>query len=191
MGVQQLLSRYYLGCLWGWLATYYWCLNWEFPVLCLINAFFPSPSSSCFSSQHFSLLPKFNYCLPSCFDSFMITLNRAFPIFMVLAWVYSVSMTVKSIVLEKEMHLKEAMKNRGITNGVIWCAWFLDSFIMTAVSTFLLTTLIMVRVATLKLTVVFSLLLPVGCPERIVAIYRERWMAGGRFWLQQVAETLF
>ncbi|CAN0284054.1 unnamed protein product [Bubo scandiacus] len=76
-------------------------------------------------------------------DVFMITLNRAFPIFMVLAWIYSVSMTVKSIVLEKEMRLKEAMKNRGVTNGVIWCTWFLDSFVMTAVSTFLLTALIM------------------------------------------------
>ncbi|NXW29242.1 ABCA4 protein, partial [Phaetusa simplex] len=76
-------------------------------------------------------------------DVFMITLNRAFPIFMVLAWVYSVSMTVKSIVLEKEMRLKEAMKNRGITNGVIWCTWFLDSFAMMSVSTFLLTALIM------------------------------------------------
>ncbi|XP_075281062.1 retinal-specific phospholipid-transporting ATPase ABCA4 [Opisthocomus hoazin] len=76
-------------------------------------------------------------------DVFMITLNRTFPIFMVLAWIYSVSMTVKSIVLEKEMRLKEAMKNRGITNGVIWCTWFLDSFIMMAVSTFLLTALIM------------------------------------------------
>ncbi|XP_075013100.1 retinal-specific phospholipid-transporting ATPase ABCA4 [Calonectris borealis] len=76
-------------------------------------------------------------------DVFMITLNRAFPIFMVLAWIYSVSMTVKSIVLEKEMRLKEAMKNRGITNGVIWCTWFLDSFVMMAVSTFLLTALIM------------------------------------------------
>ncbi|NXY52990.1 ABCA4 protein, partial [Callaeas wilsoni] len=76
-------------------------------------------------------------------DVFMITLNRTFPIFMVLAWIYSVSMTVKSIVLEKEMRLKEAMKNRGITNGVIWCTWFLDSFFMMAVSTFLLTALIM------------------------------------------------
>uniref|UniRef100_A0A8C2T8T8 P-type phospholipid transporter n=1 Tax=Coturnix japonica TaxID=93934 RepID=A0A8C2T8T8_COTJA len=76
-------------------------------------------------------------------DVFMITLNRSFPIFMVLAWIYSVSMTVKSIVLEKEMRLKEAMKNRGITNGVIWCTWFLDSFFMMAVSTFLLTALIM------------------------------------------------
>ncbi|KAL8178296.1 UNVERIFIED_CONTAM: Retinal-specific ATP-binding cassette transporter [Gekko kuhli] len=75
-------------------------------------------------------------------DIFMITLNRSFPIFMVLAWIYSVSMIVKSIVLEKEMKLKEAMKNRGVTNGVIWFTWFLDSFIMMAVSTFLLTTLI-------------------------------------------------
>lgn len=93
----------------------------------------------------------------------MITLNRAFPIFMVLAWIYSVSMTVKSIVLEKEMRLKEAMKNRGMTNGVIWCTWFLDSFSMMAVSTLLLTALIMVRIATLKLTLVSALLIPVCC----------------------------
>ncbi|XP_054835800.1 retinal-specific phospholipid-transporting ATPase ABCA4 [Eublepharis macularius] len=75
-------------------------------------------------------------------DVFMITLNRSFPIFMVLAWIYSVSMIVKSIVLEKEMRLKETMKNRGVTNGVIWFTWFLDSFIMMAVSTFLLTAVI-------------------------------------------------
>ncbi|XP_044884672.1 retinal-specific phospholipid-transporting ATPase ABCA4 isoform X3 [Mauremys mutica] len=75
-------------------------------------------------------------------DMFMITLNRSFPIFMVLAWIYSVSMIVKSIVLEKEMRLKEAMKNRGVTNGVIWYTWFLDSFIMMSVSVSLLTALI-------------------------------------------------
>lgn len=118
----------------------------------------------------------------------MITLNRAFPIFMVLAWIYSVSMTVKSIVLEKEMRLKEAMKNRGITNGVIWCTWFLDSFFMMAVSTFLLTALIMVRIATLKLTVAFALLLTVCCWERVVAIDRGMWML---FWSQHVAGTFF
>lgn len=90
-------------------------------------------------------LYDFNLCFISFLGSFMVTLNRAFPIFMVLAWIYSVSMTVKSIVLEKEMRLKEAMKNRGVTNGAVWFAWFLDSFIMMAVSTFLLTTLITVR----------------------------------------------
>uniref|UniRef100_A0A8C7N632 ATP-binding cassette, sub-family A (ABC1), member 4a n=1 Tax=Oncorhynchus kisutch TaxID=8019 RepID=A0A8C7N632_ONCKI len=76
-------------------------------------------------------------------DLFMLTLNRCFPIFMVLAWVYSVSMTVKSIVLEKELRLKETLKTMGVTNGVLWVTWFIDSFLMMAASTSLLTVIIM------------------------------------------------
>ncbi|KAK2507520.1 hypothetical protein MC885_018499 [Smutsia gigantea] len=72
-------------------------------------------------------------------DSFMIILNRCFPIFMVFAWIYSVSMTVKSIVLEKELRLKETLKSQGVSNAVIWCTWFLDSFSIMSVSIFLLT----------------------------------------------------
>ncbi|XP_014438530.1 retinal-specific ATP-binding cassette transporter isoform X3 [Tupaia chinensis] len=72
-------------------------------------------------------------------DSFMIILNRCFPIFMVLAWIYSVSMTVKSIVLEKELRLKETLKNQGVSNAVIWCTWFLDSFSIMLMSILLLT----------------------------------------------------
>lgn len=75
----------------------------------------------------------------------MITLNRCFPIFMVLAWIYSVSMTVKSIVLEKELRLKETLKAMGVENGVIWYTWFIDSFVMMTASTALLTFIIMVR----------------------------------------------
>uniref|UniRef100_A0A8C4NY40 ATP-binding cassette, sub-family A (ABC1), member 4a n=1 Tax=Dicentrarchus labrax TaxID=13489 RepID=A0A8C4NY40_DICLA len=76
-------------------------------------------------------------------DLFMLTLNRCFPIFMVLAWVYSVSMIVKSIVLEKELRLKETLKATGVTNGVIWSTWFIDSFLMMGTSTALLTAIIM------------------------------------------------
>lgn len=76
--------------------------------------------------------------------SFMIILNRCFPIFMVLAWIYSVSMTVKGIVLEKELRLKETLKNQGVSNAVIWCTWFLDSFSTMSMSIFLLTLFIMV-----------------------------------------------
>uniref|UniRef100_A0A3Q2QA05 P-type phospholipid transporter n=1 Tax=Fundulus heteroclitus TaxID=8078 RepID=A0A3Q2QA05_FUNHE len=79
-------------------------------------------------------------------DLFMITLNRCFPMFMVLAWIYSVSMTVKSIVLEKELRLKETLKAMGVDNGVIWYTWFIDSFIMMTASTALLTAIIMVRI---------------------------------------------
>lgn len=75
----------------------------------------------------------------------MLTLNRCFPIFMVLAWVYSVSMIAKSIVLEKELRLKETLKAVGVTNGVIWSTWFIDSFIVMGTSTALLTAIIMVR----------------------------------------------
>jgi hypothetical protein len=63
---------------------------------------------------------------------------------MVLAWIYSVSMIVKGIVLEKELRLKETLKNHGVSNAVIWCTWFLDSFSIMAVSIFLLTIFIMV-----------------------------------------------
>ncbi|KAM7379618.1 hypothetical protein PAMP_005160 [Pampus punctatissimus] len=76
-------------------------------------------------------------------DLFMITLNRCFPIFMVLAWIYSVSMTVKSIVLEKELRLKETLKAMGVDNGVIWYTWFIDSLIMMTASTALLTFIVM------------------------------------------------
>ncbi|CAN9502757.1 unnamed protein product [Ophioblennius macclurei] len=76
-------------------------------------------------------------------DLFMITLNRCFPMFMVLAWIYSVSMTVKSIVLEKELRLKETLKAMGVDNGVIWYTWFIDSFVMMTASTALLTAIVM------------------------------------------------
>ncbi|MGH0132671.1 UNVERIFIED_CONTAM: hypothetical protein FKN15_050037 [Acipenser sinensis] len=76
-------------------------------------------------------------------DLFMLTLNRFFPMFMVLAWIYSVSMIVKSIVLEKELRLKETLKVMGVSNGVIWYTWFIDSFLMMATSTGILTFVIM------------------------------------------------
>eukprot|EP00066_Takifugu_rubripes_P008866 XP_003975387.1 PREDICTED: retinal-specific ATP-binding cassette transporter [Takifugu rubripes] len=76
-------------------------------------------------------------------DLFMITLNRCFPLFMVLAWVYSVSMTVKGIVLEKELRLKETLKAMGVGNGVIWSTNFIDSFVMMTASTVLLTSIVM------------------------------------------------
>nr|XP_020447202.1 retinal-specific ATP-binding cassette transporter [Monopterus albus] len=59
------------------------------------------------------------------------------------AWIYSVSMTVKSIVLEKELRLKETLKAAGVSNRVIWYTWFIDSFTVMTASTALLTSIIM------------------------------------------------
>ncbi|XP_041064203.1 retinal-specific phospholipid-transporting ATPase ABCA4 [Carcharodon carcharias] len=76
-------------------------------------------------------------------DMFMLALTRCFPVFMVLSWIYSVSMIVKSIVLEKEMRLKETLKIMGVSNWVHWVTWFIDSFTMMAASTVLATIVIM------------------------------------------------
>ena len=119
---------------------------------CLVEIFLPFPSTWASFSIYYFITQTFTppgsgqstvLLLSSCF-SFMIILNRCFPIFMVLAWIYSVSMTVKSIVLEKELRLKETLKNQGVSNRVIWCTWFLDSFSIMLMSICLLTIFIMV-----------------------------------------------
>ncbi|XP_022649119.1 ATP-binding cassette sub-family A member 7-like isoform X2 [Varroa destructor] len=73
------------------------------------------------------------------FDQFIVTIAESFPMFMVLSWVYSFSMIIKSIVREKELRLKEAMKVMGLSNSVLWTAWFINSFLFMFVSSLLLT----------------------------------------------------
>ena len=75
---------------------------------------------------------------------FIIAIARTFPLFMTLAWVYSASMIIKSIVHEKEMRLKETMRVMGLGNGVHWLSWFLDSFAMMFTSCVLLTIILVV-----------------------------------------------
>jgi len=72
-------------------------------------------------------------------DRFIIAIARTFPLFMTLAWVYSASMIIKSIVHEKEMRLKETMRVMGLGNAVHWCSWFIDSFAVMFASCILLT----------------------------------------------------
>ena len=60
------------------------------------------------------------------------------PLFMVLAWIYTVAMVVKGIVYEKEQRLKEVMKVMGLGNAVHWLAWFITCFIMMFLSVLIL-----------------------------------------------------
>ncbi|XP_066061896.1 phospholipid-transporting ATPase ABCA7 isoform X2 [Chamaea fasciata] len=62
-------------------------------------------------------------------DVFLRVLNRSLPLFMTLAWIYSVAMIIKRVVHEKETRLKETMKTMGLSNGILWLSWFLSSFI--------------------------------------------------------------
>ncbi|KAM8986810.1 phospholipid-transporting ATPase ABCA7 isoform 1-T1 [Ara ararauna] len=71
-------------------------------------------------------------------DVFLRVLNRSLPLFMTLAWIYSVAMIVKGVVHEKETRLKETMKTMGLSSGMLWFSWFLSSFIPFLLSSALL-----------------------------------------------------
>jgi hypothetical protein len=75
-------------------------------------------------------------------DKFVTAISRTLPLFMVLAWIYTVSMMVKDIVYEKEKRLKEFMRVMGLSNGIHWMSWFITSFITMFFVAFLLCVII-------------------------------------------------
>ncbi|KAG8263663.1 ATP-binding cassette sub- A member 1 [Homalodisca vitripennis] len=75
-------------------------------------------------------------------DRFVIAISRTFPLFMVLSWVYTCAMIVKSVVYEKEQRLKETMRVMGLGNGVHWLGWFVDSIVPMLVTIAMLTTVL-------------------------------------------------
>lgn len=77
-------------------------------------------------------------------DNFINGVSRSFPLFMTLAWVYSASMIIKSIVYEKERRLKETMRVMGLGNFVHWISWFIDSTAVMSFSSLLLTIILKV-----------------------------------------------
>ncbi|XP_058870789.1 phospholipid-transporting ATPase ABCA1-like isoform X2 [Acipenser ruthenus] len=71
-------------------------------------------------------------------DVFLRVLNRSLPLFMTLAWIYSVAMIIKGVVHEKEARLKETMRIMGLSNGTLWISWFISSLLPFLVSAALL-----------------------------------------------------
>lgn len=65
-------------------------------------------------------------------------MSRSLPLFMTLAWIYSVAVIIKGIVYEKEARLKETMRIMGLDNGILWLSWFISSFIPLLMSAALL-----------------------------------------------------
>ncbi|KAF3835266.1 hypothetical protein F7725_027824 [Dissostichus mawsoni] len=62
-------------------------------------------------------------------DVFLRVLNRSLPLFMTLAWIYSVAMIIKGVVYEKEARLKETMRIMGLGTGTLWLSWFISSIV--------------------------------------------------------------
>ncbi|XP_061147735.1 phospholipid-transporting ATPase ABCA1b [Syngnathus typhle] len=71
-------------------------------------------------------------------DIFLRVMSRSMPLFMTLAWMFSVSIILKSVVYEKEARLKETMRIMGLDNGILWFSWFISSLIPLLISAGLL-----------------------------------------------------
>ncbi|BES88375.1 ATP-Hypothetical protein cassette sub-family A ABC1 member [Nesidiocoris tenuis] len=94
-------------------------------------------------------------------DWFLSSLGGMFPMFMVLSWVYTASMIIKSIVYEKEQKLQETMQALGMNEGIHWCSWFFDCIIPMVITVFVLSTVLVYGgvVANAEYTLVVSFLL--------------------------------
>ncbi|XP_053706907.1 phospholipid-transporting ATPase ABCA1 isoform X2 [Synchiropus splendidus] len=71
-------------------------------------------------------------------DVFLRVSNNLLPLFMTLAWIYSVAMLIKGLVYEKEARLKETMRIMGLGTGTLWLSWFITSIVPFMVSSGLL-----------------------------------------------------
>ncbi|KAK6493939.1 phospholipid-transporting ATPase ABCA1-like [Huso huso] len=67
-------------------------------------------------------------------DMFLRVMSRSLPLFMTLAWIYSVAIIIKGIVYEKEARLKETMRIMGLDNSMLWLSWFISSLIPLLIS---------------------------------------------------------
>lgn len=79
--------------------------------------------------------------LHTCRPRFLRVLSRSLPLFLTLAWIYSVALTVKAVVREKETRLRYTMRAMGLSGAVLWLGWFLS-----CLGPFLLSTALLVLV---------------------------------------------
>uniref|UniRef100_A0A3B4E2I9 P-type phospholipid transporter n=1 Tax=Pygocentrus nattereri TaxID=42514 RepID=A0A3B4E2I9_PYGNA len=66
-------------------------------------------------------------------DAFVSSIATILPMFLVLAYMYMVCQTIKGLVLEKEMRLKEVLRVVGVRNGPLWFAWFTENMVLLTI----------------------------------------------------------
>uniref|UniRef100_A0A7N8WV91 Phospholipid-transporting ATPase ABCA1-like n=1 Tax=Mastacembelus armatus TaxID=205130 RepID=A0A7N8WV91_9TELE len=71
-------------------------------------------------------------------DVFLRSLSNSLPLYMTLAWIYSVAMIIKGIVIEKEARLKETVRIMGLRSAIYWLSWAVSSILPLIVSASLL-----------------------------------------------------
>ncbi|KAK9972436.1 hypothetical protein ABG768_025743, partial [Culter alburnus] len=75
-------------------------------------------------------------------DVFLRSLTRSLPLYMTLAWIFSVALIVKGVVQEKEARLKETVRMMGLKSSIYWLSWAISSTLPLAVSAALLTVIL-------------------------------------------------
>ncbi|XP_022097183.1 ATP-binding cassette sub-family A member 1-like isoform X2 [Acanthaster planci] len=103
-------------------------------------------------------------------DLFVQTLGAILPLLMIIAWLFSVAMIIKGIVLEKELRLKEVMKVMGMGNAVHWVAWFINSFVVMFISSCLLVLILKVGKITIQADASVVLLMLVSFSVSTIAL---------------------
>ena len=63
-------------------------------------------------------------------DNFVIVIQALFPFIIMLSFIFTVILTAKAIVYEKETGIKEAMKLMGMKMWIYWLSWYIKTFIL-------------------------------------------------------------
>lgn len=64
--------------------------------------------------------------------------------FLTLAFMYTVCMTIKGLVLEKELRLKEVLRAVGVQNGALWFSVLTENIVLLAVPCALMSVMVKV-----------------------------------------------
>ncbi|XP_016348530.1 ATP-binding cassette sub-family A member 1, partial [Sinocyclocheilus anshuiensis] len=66
-------------------------------------------------------------------DAFVSSIGTILPMFLVLAFIYTACQTIKGLVLEKELRLKEVLRVVGVRNSSMWFCWFIDNMVLLTI----------------------------------------------------------
>lgn len=77
-------------------------------------------------------------------DPLLVALESFVGLMLLLSFNYSSINIIKSVTIEKERQIKEAMKIMGLPNWLHWMAWFLKAFVFLLISIILITILLTV-----------------------------------------------
>ncbi|KAM9835346.1 phospholipid-transporting ATPase ABCA1-like [Syngnathus typhle] len=75
-------------------------------------------------------------------DTFIQGIGGILPMFLVLAFMYTTCMIIKSLVLEKELRLKEVLRAVGVRDSALWLTRFAENVLLLAVPCALLSVMV-------------------------------------------------